>query len=58
MKDYKKIINSVVNSEVMKKQWLNYQKDFEYAKDIPFSETCNAVMKIMDELNTEIIKCE
>ena len=50
VKDYRKIMNAVRNSEVMRKQWYNYQKDFEYATDIVFEETCDAVVQLMDLL--------
>ncbi len=48
--DYRKIINIVKGSEVMKRQWKNYQKDFEYATDIAFEETCDVVVQLMDLL--------
>ncbi len=32
----------------MQKQWYNYQKDFEYATNIVFEETCDAVVQLMD----------
>ena len=50
VKDYRKIMNAVRNSEVMQKQWYNYQKDFEYATNIVFEETCDAVVQLMDLL--------
>ncbi len=48
LKDYKHIINIVRNSDVMRKQWLTYQKDFEYAADIEFDEVCDVVVQMMD----------
>ena len=50
IKQYVKIMGVVKNSEVMKRQWQNYRKDFEYASDIEFSDTCETVVKIMDSL--------
>lgn len=50
VKDYRKIMNTVRNSEVMQRQWKNYQKDFEYATNIVFEETCDAVVQLMDLL--------
>ena len=50
VKNYRKIMNTVRNSEVMQRQWKNYQKDFEYATDIVFEETCDAVVQLMDLL--------
>ena len=50
VKDYRKIMDAVRNSEIMQKQWDNYQKDFEYATDIAFKDACDAVMQLMDLL--------
>lgn len=47
LKDYKHIVDVVRNSEVMKKQWQTYQKDFEYADDINFDDVCDAVVQMM-----------
>lgn len=49
IKDYHRIMDTVRNSEVMRKRWDNYQKDFEYATDIAFEDTCDAVGQLMDE---------
>lgn len=49
IKDYRRIMDTVRNSEIMQKQWNNYQKDFEYAKDILFEETCDAVVQLMEK---------
>lgn len=48
LKNYKNIIDVVRNSDAMIKQWKTYQKDFEYATDISFSEVCVAVVQMMD----------
>ena len=48
LKNYKNIIDVVRNSDIMIKQWKNYQKDFEYAADIGFDEVCDAVVQMMD----------
>lgn len=50
LKSYHKIMDVVRNSEIMQKQWENYQKDFEYATDIIFEDVCDIVLKIMDEI--------
>jgi len=50
IKNYKKIISVVKNSEVMQKQWLNYQKDFDYASDIEFDDACDTVIQIMNNM--------
>lgn len=50
IKRYKEIIAAIMNSGSMQQRWLNYQKDFDYANDISFSDVCNAVEEIMDVL--------
>ena len=52
IKQYREIMQVVRNSPVMNRQWSNYRKDFDYAAEIEFEETCDAVIanmsKIMD----------
>lgn len=50
VKEYCSIMNTVKNSEVMQRQWKNYQKDFEYATHIAFEDTCGVVIELMDEI--------
>lgn len=50
VKDYRKIMDTVKDSEVMQRQWKNYQKDFEYAEDIAFEDACDVVVELMDEI--------
>lgn len=45
--NYKEIIEIVLNSSAMKDQWTRYQKEFDYAKDIRFEDTCNAANGLM-----------
>lgn len=47
---YREIMKMIQNSEVMNRQWKNYQKDFDYATGIEFKETCDAVIRIMMSL--------
>lgn len=51
IRQYGKIMESVRNSEIMEKQWRNYQKDFDYAAGIEFSDACDAVVTLMDRLS-------
>lgn len=48
--NYKSIMESVKASKVMQEQWIEYQKNFEYAADVKFEDVCDAVVQIMDEL--------
>ncbi|MDE5866345.1 MAG: nucleotidyl transferase AbiEii/AbiGii toxin family protein [Lachnospiraceae bacterium] len=50
IKDYRKIMDTVRSSEIMQKQWNNYQKNFEYATHIAFVDVCDAVVQLMDLL--------
>ncbi len=50
IKDYRKIMETVEKSEVMQRQWKNYQKDFEYTMGIEFEDACGAVVELMDIL--------
>ena len=43
-------MDTIKNSEVMQRQWKNYQKDFGYATDIAFEEACDVVVEWMHEM--------
>lgn len=47
---YKSIVDSIRNSPSTRDFWSNYQKDFDYASDISFDETCDMVLRIMNSL--------
>lgn len=51
---YAEIMRTVRESNIMKRQWNNYRKDFDYAAGIEFEETCDAVVSTMDRLKVEI----
>ena len=53
IKEYRSIMDTVKKSEVMQRQWKNYQKDFEYATDIVFEDACGVVVELMDEILDE-----
>ena len=50
MKQYSDIMQVVRNSDVMKRQWEDYRKEFDYAAGIGFEETCDAVVAIMNRI--------
>lgn len=50
VEDYHRIMDTVKSSEIMQKQWDDYQKDFEYATDIAFGDACDTVVKMMESL--------
>ena len=49
---YTEIMDTVRRSQIMNAQWNKYKKDFEYAAEIEFADTCDAVVFIMNELKT------
>lgn len=49
LKDYNKILHMIEMSEVMRRHWSNYQKDFGYAMDISFSMCCNSILDILEK---------
>lgn len=54
LKEYRSIMDMVKNSDIMQKQWKNYQKDFEYAEDISLEDTCDTVVNLMEEMEAII----
>jgi predicted nucleotidyltransferase component of viral defense system len=51
MERYSKILQTVTDSDVMAKRWLDYQSDFDYARDILFSDICATIKEILDSLS-------
>lgn len=48
MQNYVEIIEEIRDNPQMQNLWKKYQKNFDYAKDITFEDTCNSVKYIMD----------
>jgi hypothetical protein len=48
---YNDILKAMCTSDVMNKSWLDYQSDFDYAKDILFLDICTMIKGIFDNLN-------
>ena len=48
MQTYVEIIKEIRDNPQMQNLWKKYQKNFDYAKDITFEDTCNSVKYIMD----------
>jgi len=47
---YESILADIRNNSGMQNFWTNYQKEFDYAKDIRFEEACDAVQLIIKQL--------
>ena len=50
VKRYREIMQAVKSSDIMIRQWNDYRKDFNYAAEIEFGQTCDAVVAVMDML--------
>ena len=50
LNSYKEIIKDCELSEDMEDQWKKYQSSFEYARDIEFKQTCDAVVELMERI--------
>lgn len=48
--NYKAILEATQSSEIMQNHWKRYQKDFEYANDISFDDTCISVRNLMERI--------
>ena len=47
---YPDIIAEIRGSDTLRRFWGKYQRDFDYAKDISFSDVCDTVLQIMDRI--------
>lgn len=50
LENYQNIMKAVKDSEIMQKQWRDYQRKFEYAAGIMFEDICDTVVQIMEQI--------
>lgn len=48
LRDYTEILNEIRESDTMHGRWEKYRREYDYAKDISFEETCQTIQSIMD----------
>ena len=48
--DYPEIMKEIRESDTLRKLWEKYSREYEYAKDISFDDTCNTMQTIMDAI--------
>ena len=48
--DYPEIMREIRESDTLRKLWEKYSREYEYAKDISFDDTCNTIQTIMDAI--------
>lgn len=47
---YPEIMQEIRESDILRKQWNKYSMEYDYAKDISFDDTCNAIYSIMQKV--------
>ncbi|MST52409.1 nucleotidyl transferase AbiEii/AbiGii toxin family protein [Hornefia butyriciproducens] len=50
MEQYPEIMKEIRGSDQLRKLWNKYTREYEYAKDISFDDTCNTIEPIMDAI--------
>ena len=50
MPQYQSILEQIVSSPVMQNHWTIYQRDYEYAREVDFSATCETILELMDSI--------
>jgi hypothetical protein len=43
-------MQEIRDSDTLRRQWSKYSREYGYAKDISFDDTCNTIQKIMEEM--------
>lgn len=55
LNDYEKIINSIKDSEMIKKLWQTYSNKYKYANNINIEEILDVLLIVIKELKIETI---
>ena len=50
LKEYKKIIEKLSDSQDLQSIWRKYQRSVAYAKDILYEDTCDAIRNILNKI--------
>ena len=48
--DYAEITKEIRKSDTLRRLWEKYRREYKYAKDISFEDTCNTIQTIMDAI--------
>lgn len=43
-------MKEICESDTLRKLWEKYSREYEYATDISFDDTCNTIQTIMDAI--------
>lgn len=50
LQDYPEILKEIRESDTLRRLWDKYRRDYDYAKEISFDDTCNTVQTLMTSL--------
>ena len=50
LQDYPEILKEIRESDTLRRLWDKYRRDYDYAKEISFDDTCNTVQTLMSSL--------
>ena len=48
--DYAEIMKDIRQSDALRRLWDKYRREYDYAKDITFDDTCETIKTIMDAI--------
>ena len=48
--EYPEIMEKICESDTLHRRWEKYRREYDYAKDISFDDTCNSIQTIMNEI--------
>ncbi|MBU4540965.1 MAG: nucleotidyl transferase AbiEii/AbiGii toxin family protein [Firmicutes bacterium] len=51
MEQYPENLQTIKNSPAMHRHWINYQNQFDYAKDIEFNDICTVILDILNNMD-------
>lgn len=47
---YQEIMQEIRDSDTLRRQWSKYSREYDYAKDISFDDTCNAIEELLNHI--------
>ena len=48
--EYPEIMEKICESDTLHRRWEKYRREYDYAKDISYDDTCNSIQTIMNEI--------
>ena len=47
---YQEIMREIRDSDTLRRQWNKYSREYDYAKDVSFDDTCNAIEELLNHI--------